>query len=94
MPTKRLDNEKKIPILISETCIAEVTHVVAAILGFRCVFIWHGIGGWVVSILFLVINIPFIIMQRYNRPRLKRAYEMLKSRMDFATEESVRLAEV
>ena len=94
MPTKRLDDEKKIPILISETCIAEVTHVVAAILGFRCVFIWKGIGGWIVSILFLIINIPFIIMQRYNRPRLKRAYEMLQRRMVFATDDSVRLAEV
>ena len=80
MPRKRLDDEKKIPILIRETCIAEATHVAAAILGFGCVFLWDGVGGWIMSILFLLINIPFIIMQRFNRPRLIAADMMLKRR--------------
>ena len=86
MPKKRLDDEKKIPTLINETCIAEATHVVAAILGFGCVFVWDGIGGWIMSILFLLFNIPFIIMQRFNRPRLITADMMLKRRNSYNSE--------
>lgn len=70
MSRKRLDQNNQIPILIKETCIAEATHVLAAILGFGCVFIWEGIGGWIVSIAFLLFNLPFVIIQRFNRPRL------------------------
>ena len=83
MPRKRLDDEEKIPTLINETCIAETTHVVAAILGFGCVFVWDGIGGWIMSILFLLFNIPFIIMQRFNRPRLITANMMLTRRNSY-----------
>ena len=86
MPRKRLDDEEKIPTLINETCIAEATHVVAAILGFGCVFVWDGIGGWIMSILFLLFNIPFIIMQRFNRPRLITADMMLKRRNNYNSE--------
>ena len=86
MPRKRLDDEKKIPTLINETCIAEATHVIAAILGFGCVFVWNGIGGWIVSILFLLFNIPFVIMQRFNRPRLISADMMLKRRSNSNSE--------
>lgn len=86
MPRKRLDNENNIPTLINETCIAEATHVVAAILGFGCVFIWNGIGGWIMSILFLLFNIPFVIMQRFNRPRLITADVMLKRRNNYNSE--------
>lgn len=77
MPRKRLDQSNQIPILIKETCIAEATHALVAILGFGCVFIWNGIGGWIVSIAFLLLNIPFIIIQRFNRPRLIRANMMM-----------------
>ncbi len=77
MPRKRIDQGDQIPILIKETCIAEATHVLVAILGFGCVFIWNGIGGWIVSIAFLLFNIPFIIIQRFNRPRLIRANMMM-----------------
>lgn len=78
MPQKRIDQDNQIPILIKETCIAEATHVLVAILGFGCVFIWNGIGGWIVSIAFLLFNIPFIIIQRFNRPRLIAANIMMK----------------
>ncbi len=80
MPKKRLDNEQKISVLIKETCIAEMTHVIVSILGFGCVFIWKGIGGWVLSILFLLFNIPFVIIQRFNRPRLIATDMILKKR--------------
>lgn len=81
MPKKRLDAESKFSILIKETCIAEATHVLAAILGFGCVFIWEGVGGWIMSLLFLLFNLPFVIIQRFNRPRLIAADMMARSRL-------------
>jgi len=80
MPRKRLDGSEKLSVLIEETCIAEMTHALAAVLGFGCVYICDGIGGWIISWLFLLANLPFIIMQRFNRPRLMKAEEMLKRR--------------
>ncbi len=77
MPRKRIDQDDQIPILIKETCVAEATHVLVSLLGFGCVFIWEGIGGWAVSVTFLLLNIPFIIIQRFNRPRLIRANMMM-----------------
>lgn len=88
MPKKRLEAENNIPVLINETCIAEATHVIAAILGFGCVFVWNGIGGWIVSVLFLLINVPFVIIQRFNRPRLVTADMMLKRRNGLKLEAS------
>lgn len=75
IPKKRIDDNKKdnIPVLIKETCIAESNHFFAAILGFFCVKIWHNTGGIIVSVCFAFANIPFILIQRYNRPRLMRA---------------------
>lgn len=80
MPKKRLENEEKIPILIKETCVAEMTHSAVSLLGFGCVFIWKGIGGWIMSLGFLILNLPFILMQRFNRPRLIMAAQMLARR--------------
>ena len=50
------------------------------------VFVWDGIGGWIMSILFLLFNIPFIIMQRFNRPRLITANMMLTRRNSYNSE--------
>lgn len=86
MTKKRLADENNIPVLIDETCVAEATHVIVAILGFGCVFVWNGIGGWLLSVLFLLINVPFIIVQRFNRPRLVTADMMLKRRNAFMRE--------
>lgn len=80
MPKKRIESADKVPVLIKETCVAEGTHFWVSVFGFGCVFIWRGIGGWILSFLFLLINIPFIIMQRFNRPRLIAAEKMLKRR--------------
>lgn len=80
MPKKRLEAADNVSVLIKETCIAEGTHFWVSVFGFGCVFIWKGIGGWILSLLYLLINIPFIIMQRFNRPRLIAAEKMLKKR--------------
>ena len=60
-----------IELLIQETCIAEFLHILLCVAGFGCVFLWPGMGGVIVSILYALIgNLPFILIQRYNRPRL------------------------
>ena len=71
MPTKRLNNNKptKIALLLKETCVAESTHFFAILTGFACIRIWRRYG-FIISILNSLWHIPFILIQRYNRPRL------------------------
>lgn len=73
-PTKRMKNsdKEKTKILIKESCVAEGTHKVVSILGFLCIYIWKSFGGVTVAVAFYLFNVPFIIIQRYNRPRLKK----------------------
>lgn len=75
MPPKKItaDYSERLPRMLQETCVAEFIHVLLSILGFGAVFIWPGVWGWVIAIVyFLGGNLPFIIIQRYNRPRLQR----------------------
>lgn len=64
--------EKKLDLLIQETCVAEFIHTILFFLGFRCLYVWPGLGGIIVSVLYAASNLPFIMIQRYNRPRLVR----------------------
>ena len=64
--------------LIKETCVAEIIHVSLAVLSLMCIVIWPGVGGAVVSILCILGNGVFIIIQRYNRPKLVKVYERLR----------------
>lgn len=79
-PKKRIErcDKQKIPVLIKESCIAESTHVIAGLLGFLCIKIWKKSGGIVLSITWALFNLPPILIQRYNRPRLKRALLLIK----------------
>ena len=81
-PKKRLENNNvtKIPVLIKESCVAESTHVITSILGFVCIAIWRGVGGIITSIVYFLANIPPIIIQRYNRPRLKKSLRLAEKR--------------
>lgn len=74
MVKKRLDetSQDKFKALVKESCVAEATHVLAAIFGLLCMRLWKGTGGRIVSTAYFLFNIPFILIQRYNRPRLKR----------------------
>lgn len=73
-PTKRmkLTEREKAKILVKESCIAEGTHKVVSILGIFCIYIWKSFGGVTVSIIFYLFNVPFVLIQRYNRPRLQK----------------------
>lgn len=83
MPSKKLPKEMTPAVLermIQETCVAEWIHGLLALLGFGCVFLWKGVWGWIASVLYLLGNLPDIIIQRYNRPKLLRIYERARAR--------------
>ena len=59
MPAKALrtkPTKESLTLMIQETCIAEFIHRTVGILGFFCVFIWKGTGGWVLSLIYFHIN--------------------------------------
>ena len=38
--------------------------------------IWRGPGGVILTVIYIVFgNLPFLLIQRYNRPRLQRLLE-------------------
>lgn len=79
IPSKRLPQTltpESVKSMLTENCIAEWIHYLLAVLGFGCVFIWENIGGWIVSVLYAIGNLPYIIIQRYNRPKIVK---LLKS---------------
>lgn len=82
MPPKNLTGNyrDRLPVMIRETCVAELTHVLLAVLGFHCITIWHGAGGVILSVLFCVGNLPFVMIQRYNRPRLMKLAKWVAAR--------------
>ena len=75
MPPKRLakgTGAAQLERLVQETCIAEVTHTLLCVLGCGCALLWRGGGGAVMALVYAAGNVPFLIAQRYNRPRLVR----------------------
>ena len=68
---------EELEVNLRETCIAEAVHSALAIVGFGCLEIWPGIGGLICSLLSLLGNIPFVMVQRYNRPRFAKLYDRL-----------------
>ena len=85
MPAKNLsgDYEQNLPVMIQETCVAEIVHITVSVAGLRCLWIWPGIGGVTVTAIHIVLlNLPFILIQRYNRPRLIRLQKKLQTRKE------------
>lgn len=83
MPSKKLPKRAsaaQLERMVQETCIAELVHNLLGILGFGCALLWRGAGGWMVAVLYMMGNIPFCIIQRYNRPKLVRIMQKLKSK--------------
>ena len=75
MPQKKLKigvSKETVRTMIRETCVAELVHNLLNIAGLWMLSLWHGIGGILAYLAYFIIgNLPFIIVQRYNRPRLK-----------------------
>ena len=82
MPAKELRpgfTEDQIRIMIRETCTAEAIHGLLNLFGIRLLQLWKGTGGIVLFLIYVFLgNVPFILVQRYNRPRLKRLLQKLQ----------------
>lgn len=75
MPAKRMTAQTLSDILrmVEETCVAELTHAVLSVLGLGMLWLWPGVGGAIAAAVYILLgNVPYIIIQRYNRPRLMR----------------------
>ncbi len=74
MPPKKLvgrPDRAKLLTMIQETCVAELTHAMLCAAGIAVFWIWPGAGGIIIWLVYCVFgNLPFIAIQRYNRPRL------------------------
>ena len=73
MPAKNLKGNwrERLPLMIHETCVAELIHGLLCVSGFYCLRIWPGIGGMLIALIYILfLNLPFVLIQRYNRPRL------------------------
>lgn len=83
MPPKRVSINDGVPaleLLLKETCIAEITHELLCFFGFACTLIWRGLGGFCVSVIYMLGNLPYIIIQRYNRPKLRKLLRQIRAR--------------
>ncbi len=82
MPAKKLsENYKELLLqMIRETCVAELTHLSLCFAGLYCIKLWCGAGGIVIAVINVLMNIPFIMIQRYNRPRLCKLQKKLNER--------------
>ena len=83
MPAKKLTRETygDLPRMIEETCAAEWTHILLSLMGLAMLRIWPGVGGVCVTAVYILLgNLPFIAIQRYNRPRLQKLLAMQRQK--------------
>ncbi len=71
---------KEIRVLIKETCVAEIVHSILIVLSLAVLFICPGSDGVVLFLICLLLNLPFIFIQRYNRPQYITAAKRLDER--------------
>lgn len=81
IPSKKLPetmNAFQAERMVQETCIAEFIHSLLCITGLGCVIIWKGIGGISIAVLYVLANLPYCVIQRYNRPKLVKIWMTLR----------------
>ena len=84
MPAKALTQKtaQNLPLMIQETCVAELTHGLLCLAGLFLLKLCPGVGGILLTVIYIVFgNLPFLLIQRYNRPRLQRLLEKQSRRM-------------
>ena len=83
MPPKSMagNYRQRLPVMITETCVAEFTHGALAILGLLGLTMWASPWKYLITgIYILIFNVPFMVIQRYNRPRLVKVYQKLQQK--------------
>ena len=66
--------------LVRETCVAEIVHLALCVLAFPIYFFWNNAVGVILALVFVICNIPFMMIQRYNRPVLVSLAQRLEKR--------------
>lgn len=93
MPPKQLTPQTlhELPRMIEETCVAEATHALLSVTGLGFLRIVPGAWGvlWTIGYILLG-NVSFIIIQRYNRPRLCRLLAMQERKARSASDKERR----
>ncbi len=69
-----------ITALIKETCVAEAAHIFLCVFSCRVYAFWNNRIGILLAIVCIVGNLPFIMIQRYNRPNLQQLRDKLRIR--------------
>lgn len=83
---------ENVSALIKETCVAECVHYWLCVFAVGIYLIWKNYVGVILTVVFILCNIPFIIIQRYNRPHLIRLKSKLlkrEERIDIALADTV-----
>lgn len=57
-------------LLVQETCVAEIVHAALCVLSPALYFFWKNWIGIFLGAVVILGNLPFIMIQRYNRPAL------------------------
>lgn len=74
-------SKEKLHILLRETCVAEFIHSLLCVIGFLYGQRNKGPGVMLLTWMYILIgNFPFILIQRYNRPRLMRLLNRLQTK--------------
>lgn len=66
--------------LIKETCVAECIHHWLCVFSVGIYLIWKDYVGVILALVFVAFNIPFMMIQRYNRPHLIKLRNKLLKR--------------
>ena len=61
---------RNVRLLIAETCRAEAVHLALCLLAPVVWIFWKNLVGVLLTVLIILGNLPFILIQRYNRPAL------------------------
>ena len=84
MPPKRLAvgiGPDQVEVMVQETCIAEFTHAALCVIGLPVLWWWPGRGTAALYAAYVLLgNLPFILIQRFNRPKLVRLMKRLLRR--------------
>ena len=82
LPRKALTDgsSQRVELLVQETCVAELVHAALMVLALPVLLCRQWWAALMVAVYDLVGNLPFIMIQRYNRPRLERLAEKLARR--------------
>lgn len=80
LPRKSLTDHssEQVRLLIQETCVAEIVHSALMVLALPVLLCREWWAALLVAVYDLLGNLPFIMIQRYNRPRLLRLAEKLE----------------